>query len=328
MPAFKIRTLDATEAKARIGELTDILLDCVAGGASVSFMADMTRDEALAFWQKVISGVAGGARVLVVAEQAGRLIGTVQVVASGIPNQPHRSDLAKMLVHRSGRGHGVGAALLSEAEALSLKSGWWLMVLDTVVDSTADRLYRRGGWKPVGIVPNYALWPDGALCGTRYFYKDLRPALGITITQEPANQSEIIALFEASYQYSGALYPAESNHMLDVSDLTKPDVRFFVARQNGTVIGCGALVIKSDNTGELKSFITHESARGNGAGSALIQACEQAARTEGVTLLRLETGIYSAPALALYRKYGFTPCPAFAPYGPDPYSVFMEKRLA
>ncbi len=328
MPDFQIRSLDAAEANARISELADILLDCVAGGASVSFMADMTRDEALAFWQKVVGGVADGARILLVAESAGRLLGTVQVVASGIPNQPHRADLAKMLVHRNGRGQGIGAALLREAEALSLKSGWWLMVLDTVVDSVADHLYRRGGWKPVGIVPNYALWPDGKLCGTRYFYKDLRPSAAVTVARESANQPEIIALLEASYRYSGALYPAESNHMLDVSALLAPNVHFFVARQNGVAIGCGALVNNGDGTGELKSFIVSEGVRGSGTGSLLIGACQAQALTNGVELLCLETGVYSAPAIALYRKNGFVPCPAFAPYQPDPYSVFMEKRLS
>ncbi|KAA2236042.1 GNAT family N-acetyltransferase [Salinarimonas soli] len=169
-----IRALTAGEARARAGELADILLDCVAGGASVSFMAGLTRDEALAFWSRVADGVERGERILLAAEEAGRLVGTVQVVASGIPNQPHRSDLSKMLVHRDGRGRGLGAALLREAEARSRAAGWWLMVLDTVVGSEGDRLYTRGGWTPVGIIPNFALYPDGSLCGTRYFYKDLR----------------------------------------------------------------------------------------------------------------------------------------------------------
>ena len=171
-----IRRLYPSEAKSRINELADILLDCVAGGASVSFMADMTREDALSFWGKVTEGVESGARILIVAEQEGQLIGTVQVVASGIPNQPHRSDLSKMLVHREGRGKGVGAALLKEAERQSQEHGWWLMVLDTVTDSDGDRLYRRGGWLPVGTIPNYALWPDGRPCPTTYYYKDLRTA--------------------------------------------------------------------------------------------------------------------------------------------------------
>jgi GNAT superfamily N-acetyltransferase len=328
MPSFEIRPLDAEEANARISELADILLDCVAGGASVSFMADMTRDEALAFWRTVIGGVADGGRILLVAENAGRLLGTVQVVASGIPNQPHRADLAKMLVHRDGRGQGMGAALLREAEAQSLKFGWWLMVLDTVVDSVADHLYRRGGWKPVGIVPNYALWPDGALCSTRYFYKDLRASAKVTVTRESADQPEVLALLEASYRYSGALYPAESNHMLDVSALLEPQVALFVARQNGEAVGCGAIVNYGNGTGELKSFIVSEGVRSGGVGSLLIAATEAHALTTGIKLLRLETGVYSAPAIALYRKNGFVPCPAFAPYQPDPYSVFMEKQIS
>lgn len=172
-PAVMIRTLDATEARARISELADILLDCVAGGASVSFMAEMTHAEALAFWSNVAAGVATGERILLVAEAAGRLIGTVQVVAAGAPNQPHRSDLAKMLVHRDGRSRGIGADLLSAAEAASLKAGWWLMVLDTVEDSAGYRLYVRGGWTRVGAIPDYALWPDGRLCATVYFYKNV-----------------------------------------------------------------------------------------------------------------------------------------------------------
>lgn len=173
-PAFTIRMLDASEARSRVGELADILLDCVAGGASVSFMADMTRTEAVRFWSRVAEGVAEGQRILLVAESAGRLIGTVQVVAAGTPNQPHRSDLAKMLVHRDGRNKGIGAALLGAAEAASLKAGWWLMVLDTVDHSAGYRLYARCGWTRVGIIPDYALWPDGSLCATVYFCKDVR----------------------------------------------------------------------------------------------------------------------------------------------------------
>ncbi|MGL4488750.1 MAG: GNAT family N-acetyltransferase, partial [Rhizobiaceae bacterium] len=98
-------------------------------------------------------------------------------------------------------------------------------------------------------------------------------------------------------------------------------------RQNGAAIGCGALLVNGDKTGELKSFIVNADARGSGTGSALLSACIATAKAEGVELLRLETGIYSASALALYRSQGFVPCPAFKPYQPDPYSVFMERSL-
>jgi GNAT superfamily N-acetyltransferase len=174
MPPVTVRVLSPGEASDAIGPLSDVLLDCVADGASVSFMADITRREAEAFWSRVAAGVADGSRVLVVAEEAGRILGTVQAVAAGVPNQPHRADLAKMLVRRDARGRGIGAALLAEAERRSAARGWWLMVLDTVVDSAGDRLYARAGWKPVGVIPDFALWPDGRLCATKYYYKDLR----------------------------------------------------------------------------------------------------------------------------------------------------------
>jgi GNAT superfamily N-acetyltransferase len=178
MAGYCVRSLSPEEASAGVPELASVLLDCVDGGASVSFMAGTTRAEAEDFWRKVAAGVADGSRILIVAEDAGRIIGTTQAVAAGVPNQPHRADLAKMLVQRDARGRGIGAALLAEAERLSLAAGWWLMVLDTVAGSAGDRLYARLGWNPVGIIPDFALWPDGRLCATKYYYKDLRPREG------------------------------------------------------------------------------------------------------------------------------------------------------
>ncbi len=322
-----IRRLDASEAKSRVSELADILLDCVAGGASVSFMADISREDALSFWVKIAAGASDGSRVLLVAESEGKLIGTVQVVASGIPNQPHRSDLSKMLVLNKARGKGVGAALLKAAEEESRNAGWWLMVLDTVTDSDGERLYRRGGWVSVGVIPNYALWPDGTLCGTRYFYKDLRPAVEITVIQETPDQPEIIAFLEASDAAAATLYPSESNHMLDIAELMTPHLHFFVARRADRALGCGALLISSDGYGELKRFYVSDEARGAGVATALLAAVERAAKGKAIHALRLETGVFSYPALALYRKKGFQPCAAFAPYMPDPHSVFMTKDL-
>ncbi|MFY8039906.1 MAG: GNAT family N-acetyltransferase [Bosea sp. (in: a-proteobacteria)] len=324
--SFTIRRLKPAEARSRVGELADILLDCVAGGASVSFMADLTRDEAVRFWTGVAEGVADGQRILLVGEEAGRLIGTVQVVASGTPNQPHRADLAKMLVHRNGRNKGIGAALLARAEQAAREAGWWMMVLDTVEDSAGEKLYTRAGWRRAGLIPNYALWPDGGLCGTVYFYKDLRPQPALQITLETPDQPEVKQFLEASEAYSAALYPPESNHMLDLSQLLDPAVRFFVARRGGVALGCGSILLGQEH-GELKRFFVADAARGQGVGAGLIAAVEQEAREAGISLLRLETGVYSAPALALYRKAGFVPRTAFAPYQPDPQSVFMEKRL-
>ena len=174
MPDPLIRRLDAAEAAARSSALADILLDCVAGGASVSFMADTTPEEARAFWAGVAESVAAGRTSLLGAEEEGRLVGTVQVSAAGKPNQPHRGDLAKMLVHRAARGRGLGAALLAAAEREALEAGWWLLVLDTTPGTPAERLYTRAGWVPVGVIPDFALWPDGRMGDTKVFYKNLR----------------------------------------------------------------------------------------------------------------------------------------------------------
>lgn len=173
-----LRVIDAKEAAARVEELADVLLDCVQGGASVSFMSDMSRDEARAFWQGAIVDAESGGRAIIVAESDGRIDGTVQTVFVRTPNQPHRAEVAKMLVHRRARNKGLGLALLRAAEDAARDRKRWLMVLDTVPEMEGDRLYLRGGWTPVGVIPNYALMPDGALCSTRLFYKDLRGAGG------------------------------------------------------------------------------------------------------------------------------------------------------
>jgi GNAT superfamily N-acetyltransferase len=156
-----------------IRELGDVLIDCVEGGASVSFMLPMTREKADAFWRDAAASAERGERVIIVAEVAGEIVGTAQVVWARPENQPHRADLSKMLVHRRARRHGVGAALLVGAEAAAREAGKTLLVLDTVTGSDASRLYTRNGWQRAGDIPDYALWPDGRHCSTTYFYKRL-----------------------------------------------------------------------------------------------------------------------------------------------------------
>lgn len=158
----------------KIAGLCDVLIDCVEGGASVSFMAPLSRETAEDFWRKVAASAARGERAVIVAEDdAGRILGTVQVIWDLPENQPHRGDVAKMLVHRTARGRGLGAALLAAAEQCAREEGKTLLVLDTVTGSDGYRLYERGGWQRVGEIPNYALMPDGTPCPTTYFYKSL-----------------------------------------------------------------------------------------------------------------------------------------------------------
>jgi GNAT superfamily N-acetyltransferase len=157
---------------AQLEALADVLIDCVAGGASVSFMLPMTRAKALAFWRDVADGVTRRERVLLVAEDAQGIVGTVQVILDQPENQPHRADVAKMLVHRRARRQGAGAALMGAAEREALAEGKTLLVLDTA-DDTAARLYARLGWQVAGTIPRYALLPAGGECATTYFYRSL-----------------------------------------------------------------------------------------------------------------------------------------------------------
>jgi GNAT superfamily N-acetyltransferase len=163
----------------RIGEreiqgLSDVLIDCVEGGASVSFMLPMTHAKAEGFWRTTSESVARGERVVFAAyDSVETIVGTVQVILNLPENQPHRGDVAKMLVHRRARRQGVGAALLAAAERGALSAGKTLLVLDTVTGGDAERLYVRQGWQRCGEIPEYALWPDGRPCATTIFFKFL-----------------------------------------------------------------------------------------------------------------------------------------------------------
>ena len=171
-PSFAIRHLTAPEP-AELQQLAALLLNAVEGGASVSFMWPLSLEQALAFWQQVAAGVTRGERVLLVADDEQGICGTVQLVLSQPENQPHRADLAKMLVHRRARRMGVGAALMRAAEQAARDAAKTLLVLDTVTGSDAERLYTRLDWQRVGEIPGYALLPRGGLCATTYFYKAL-----------------------------------------------------------------------------------------------------------------------------------------------------------
>jgi len=168
---FAVRRL-ASVPDAQIIELAHLLIDCVEGGASVSFMGPLSIDKAAAFWHRVANATARDERALLVAEDSGGIVGTVQLILDLPENQPHRADVSKMLVHRRARRQGVGAAMLHAAEKLALELGKSLLVLDTA-STDAERLYSRLGWVRVGVIPDYALLPEGGLCATTFFYRRL-----------------------------------------------------------------------------------------------------------------------------------------------------------
>ncbi len=156
---------------ADIDGLVEVLVDCVDGGASVSFMLPMTAEKARRFWHKVAEGVRRGERALLVAEDALGIVGTVQLVLDQPENQPHRADVSKMLVHRRGRRRGIGAALLAAVDRVAAEEGKTILVLDTVSGSDAARLYARHGWEACGVIPDYAHLPAGGLVSTTYFFR-------------------------------------------------------------------------------------------------------------------------------------------------------------
>jgi putative acetyltransferase len=151
--------------------------------------------------------------------------------------------------------------------------------------------------------------------------------LTVTLTRENPDQPDVRRLLSASDAYMAALYPAESNHMVDIASLTAENVRFLVARSGGSCMGCGALVLSDDSSAEIKRMWVEPQARGLMLGRRLLHAIEAEACQQNVTVLRLETGILQPEAIGLYRSEGFAEIEPFGSYLPDPLSIFMEKRL-
>jgi GNAT superfamily N-acetyltransferase len=171
--AVTLGQLAAPVTETALNELADVLVDCVEGGASVSFVAPFSHQQAFEFFTKVANSVLTGDTVLLAATLNNRIVGTVQLGLDTPPNQPHRADIKKMLVHRAARGRGIGAALMAQIEEEARRRGRWLLVLDTVPNENGHRLYLRAGWKQTGLIPDYAMFPDGRLCDTAIMWKRL-----------------------------------------------------------------------------------------------------------------------------------------------------------
>lgn len=169
-----IQQLDTLDNADDIAALSAVLIDCVEGGASVSFMHPLSHAKADTFWRGVATAVASGQRALLVArDSTGLIVGTVQVVLSQPENQPHRADISKLLVHRNARCHGLGAALMLAAEQSARNAGKSVLVLDTATGGGAEKLYEGLGWQLCGRIPDYALWPGGGLCATTLYSKSI-----------------------------------------------------------------------------------------------------------------------------------------------------------
>ncbi|EIZ8956199.1 GNAT family N-acetyltransferase [Cronobacter sakazakii] len=172
--SYTVRRLSAAEIPTHLDSLCDVLTDCVEGGASVSFMLPFSVEKARAFWLDVAKSAARDERVVLAAFDAqGKAVGTVQLILSQPENQPHRADVSKLLVHRRARRAGIAQALMETLESEARRAGKTVLVLDTSTGSDAERFYSRHQWERVGVIPHYALMPDGSPCGTTLFFKQL-----------------------------------------------------------------------------------------------------------------------------------------------------------
>jgi GNAT superfamily N-acetyltransferase len=171
--SIDVRRLAGADLREQLDALAAVLADCVAGGASVGYLHPFSHEDALAAYEAWAAEVDDGRRLILGAFSGGELLGTVQVILAVPPNQPHRGEIAKMLVHRAARRRGIAQRLLEQAESEARTEGKTLLVLDAVTGDTAARLYARLGWETVGVIPNYALYPDGRPCDTTVFFKAL-----------------------------------------------------------------------------------------------------------------------------------------------------------
>ena len=173
---ISIRPLATAEAEARIGELAAILVDAVAHGASVNFLAGFDLADGIAFWRGQLPGIADGSRILLVAEERGAIMGTTVLTLAHQPNAPYRAEIGKMLVHSSARRRGLGTRLLRAAEETARQLGRTLILFDTQTGSAGEHLYRSCGWTEYGVVPGHSLTTDGRPAPTTFFYKHLNGA--------------------------------------------------------------------------------------------------------------------------------------------------------
>jgi GNAT superfamily N-acetyltransferase len=171
--AVEIRRLSNADARAHLDGLAAILRDCVEGGASVSYMAPFSDEDARTAFEGFVADAERGGRLVLAALENGEVVGTVQVLLALPPNQAHRGEIAKLLVRRSARRRGVARRLMEAAEDEARAEGKTLLVLDTVTGDPAEALYAGMGWNRVGVIPNFALYPDGRPCATTFFWKAL-----------------------------------------------------------------------------------------------------------------------------------------------------------
>jgi phosphinothricin acetyltransferase len=357
-----IRRLTGTEAEVALPALAAILIDAVASGASVNFLAGCDEAQATSFWRGQLPGIADGSRILLVAETGATIVGTVVITLAHQQNSPFRAEVGKMLVHSFERGRGIGRQLLAAAEQTALDAGRTLLMLDTEAGSAGERLYRACGWTVLGTVPDFCLANDGSLVASVYFYKHLAPAKAQLDPAKPLAPRP-----EAARSVLGraAVRPARPGDLPTILAIYNEAVETTTAIWNWTKVdlanrrawfdaragqGYPVLVAEGDegrvlayaSFGDWRPFdgylhtVEHSvyvaaDARGRGLGAVLLASLVEEARRLGkhVILGGIEAG--NTASLALHRKLGFVETARMPGVGRkfDRWLdlVFMQKML-
>lgn len=313
-----IETLDAAAAARHVPALAAVLADCVANGASVSFMNPYTQADGEAFFRRVADSVAAGDTVLVAAFLGERIIGTAQLGLDMPPNQPHRAEVKKMLVHTDGRRQGIAGSMLRRVEEEALKRGRTLLILDTGSEE-ARRVYERGGWSRFGFVPDFALMPDGGFCDTTFYLKDLSPPRGSKVSgvairdAGEADLPAILAIVNEAIANTTAVWSDDpvdlDNRRAWLEERRQAGNPVLVALDEGDVVGFGTYLQFRAWDG-FRNAVEHSvyvrsDRRGTGVGSALVEALIARARADGKHVVIGGIEGKNLASLRLHRRAGF-----------------------
>jgi L-amino acid N-acyltransferase YncA len=315
---IRIETLDATAAARHVPGLAAVLVDCVRAGASVSFMNPYGQAEAEAFFSSIAEKVAAGEVALVAAFLDERIIGTAQLGLDMPPNQPHRAEIRKMLVHTDGRRQGIAGSMLRRLEEEALACGRTLLILDTASEE-AMRVYERSGWSRFGFVPDYALLPDGGFCDTTFYLKDLSPPQGTpvsNVTVRDAAENDLSAILDI---VNDAILNTTAVWTDEPVDLANREIWWreriaagnpvLVATNGGEVVGFGSYLQFRAWDGYRHavehSVYVRSDRRGSGVGSALVDALAMRAKDNGKHVIIGGIDGKNRASLRLHRRAGF-----------------------
>jgi L-amino acid N-acyltransferase YncA len=340
-----IETLNAAATRRHLPDLAAVLVDCVTHGASVSFMKPFGQADGEAFFARVADSVAAGDTVLVAAFLGDRVIGTAQLGLDMPPNQPHRAEVKKMLVHSDGRRQGIAGSMLRRIEEEALASGRHLLILDTASEE-AKRVYERGGWSRFGFVPDFALLPDGGFCDTTYYLKDLSPPRGTPVSAASvrdataADMPAILAIVNHAIANSTAIWSDEpvdlASRQAWLRDRLAAGSPVLVAEDGGAVVGFGSYLQFRAWSGYRNavehSVYVRDDRRGSGVGSALLAGLLARAKAAGKHVMIGGIEGRNTASLRLHRRAGFIEVgrmPGIGEkFGRKLDLVFVQKQIA